>query len=150
MQGEGLWGYPSTQEVCRVAGGKEGEGDLGESFWGPRGGKQEWGCGPLSPLLPLQVLAELGSKTLTGLFRAWVWACLGGRRVVFSGLVGLEPATLSRSLPRLLVQALQAFRSAALGEAETKGPQMGARQSRELGRKGHHPLSPQLPPARQP
>ncbi|XP_017495813.3 serine protease 56 isoform X1 [Manis javanica] len=97
-----------------------------------------------------EVLAELGSKTLTGLFRAWVWACLGGRRVVFSGLVGLEPATLSRSLPRLLVQALQAFRSAALGEAETKGPQMGARQSRELGRKGHHPLSPQLPPARQP
>ncbi|KAK2500915.1 hypothetical protein MC885_018127 [Smutsia gigantea] len=62
-----------------------------------------------------EVLAELGSKTLTGLFQAWVRACLGGRHVVFGGLVGLEPATLSRSLPRLLVQALQAFRSAALG-----------------------------------
>lgn len=89
----------------RVSGGEE-EGD------------QEWGCGPLSCLLPLQVLADLGSKTLTGLFRAWVWAGLGGRHVVFGGLVGLEPATLAQSLPRLLVQALQAFRLAALAEAE--------------------------------
>ncbi|XP_048200294.1 serine protease 56 [Perognathus longimembris pacificus] len=58
-----------------------------------------------------EVLADLGSKTLTGLFRAWVRAGLGDRHVVFPGLVGLEPATLARSLPRLLVQALQAFRS---------------------------------------
>nr|XP_058909620.1 serine protease 56 [Kogia breviceps] len=65
-----------------------------------------------------EVLADLGSKTLTGLFRAWVWAGLGGRHVVFGGLVGLEPATLAQSLPRLLVQALQAFRLAALAEAE--------------------------------
>ncbi|KAB0401328.1 hypothetical protein E2I00_017252, partial [Balaenoptera physalus] len=43
---------------------------------------------------------------------------LGGRHVVFGGLVGLEPATLAQSLPRLLVQALQAFRLAALAEAE--------------------------------
>ncbi|XP_058557108.1 serine protease 56 isoform X4 [Neofelis nebulosa] len=72
-----------------------------------------------------EVLADLGSKTLTGLFRAWVRAGLGGQHVVFGGLVGLEPATMARSLPRLLVQALQAFRLAALAEAE--GPQMGAR-----------------------
>ncbi|XP_023578043.1 serine protease 56 [Octodon degus] len=65
-----------------------------------------------------EVLADLSSKTLTGLFRAWVRAGLGGRRVAFSGLVGLEPATLARSLPRLLVQALQAFRSAALAEGQ--------------------------------
>ncbi|XP_012877552.1 PREDICTED: serine protease 56 [Dipodomys ordii] len=69
-----------------------------------------------------EVLADLGSKTLTGLFRAWVRAGLGDRRVVFPGLVGLEPATLARSLPRLLVQALQAFRSAALAEGELEGP----------------------------
>ncbi|XP_069878035.1 serine protease 56 [Dipodomys merriami] len=69
-----------------------------------------------------EVLADLGSKTLTGLFRAWVQAGLGDRRVVFPGLVGLEPATLARSLPRLLVQALQAFRSAALAEGELEGP----------------------------
>uniref|UniRef100_A0A8C2V7V6 Serine protease 56 n=1 Tax=Chinchilla lanigera TaxID=34839 RepID=A0A8C2V7V6_CHILA len=68
-----------------------------------------------------EVLADLSSKTLTGLFRAWVQAGLGGRRVAFSGLVGLEPATLARSLPRLLVQALQAFRSAALAEGKPLG-----------------------------
>ncbi|XP_022356067.1 serine protease 56 [Enhydra lutris kenyoni] len=95
-----------------------------------------------------EVLADLGSKTLTGLFRAWVRAGLGGQHVVFGGLVGLEPATMARSLPRLLVQALQAFRLAALGEAE--GPRMGARQSQGLGRKGHPPLSPQISPARRP
>ncbi|EAW71001.1 hCG1818432, isoform CRA_a, partial [Homo sapiens] len=71
-----------------------------------------------------EVLADLGSKTLTGLFRAWVRAGLGGRHVAFSGLVGLEPATLARSLPRLLVQALQAFRVAALAEGEPEGPWM--------------------------
>lgn len=100
----------------------------------------------LSP--PSQVLADLGSKTLTGLFRAWVRAGLGGRHVVFGGLVGLEQATLARSLPRLLVQALQAFRLAALEKAEPEGPQIGARQERGLGRTGHHPLSPRVPPAR--
>uniref|UniRef100_A0A8C9AWA5 Serine protease 56 n=1 Tax=Prolemur simus TaxID=1328070 RepID=A0A8C9AWA5_PROSS len=97
-----------------------------------------------------EVLADLGSKTLTGLFRAWVRAGLGGRHVVFSGLVGLEPATLARSLPRLLVQALQAFRLAALAEGEPEEPQMAMGQGPGLGRKGHHPLSPQIPPARQP
>lgn len=101
-------------------------------------------------LSPLQVLADLGSKTLTGLFRAWVWAGLGGRHVVFGGLVGLEPATLARSLPRLLLQALQAFRLAALAEAEPEGARKGSRQGRELGRKGHHPFSPHVPPARWP
>ncbi|XP_060049765.1 acetylcholine receptor subunit delta isoform X4 [Erinaceus europaeus] len=60
-----------------------------------------------------EVLADLGSKTLSGLFRAWVRAGLGGHPVVFGGLVGLEPETLARSLPRLLLQALRAFRSAA-------------------------------------
>ncbi|XP_020028399.2 serine protease 56 isoform X3 [Castor canadensis] len=65
-----------------------------------------------------EVLADLGSKTLTGLFRAWVQASLGGRNVVFSCLVGLEPTTLAHSLPRLLVQALQAFRLAVLAEEE--------------------------------
>ncbi|KAF4014031.1 hypothetical protein G4228_005484 [Cervus hanglu yarkandensis] len=73
-----------------------------------------------------EVLADLGSKTLTGLFRAWVWAGLGGRHVVFGGLVGLEPATLARSLPRLLLQALQAFRLAALAEAEPEGALKGS------------------------
>ncbi|XP_044934842.1 serine protease 56 [Mustela putorius furo] len=95
-----------------------------------------------------EVLADLGSKTLTGLFRAWVRAGLGGQHVVFGGLVGLEPATMARSLPRLLVQALQAFRLAALAEAE--GARMGSRQSQGLGRKGHPPLSPQISPARGP
>ncbi|XP_029788757.1 serine protease 56 isoform X3 [Suricata suricatta] len=95
-----------------------------------------------------EVLADLGSKTLSGLFRAWVRAGLGDRHVVFGGLVGLEPATMARSLPRLLVQALHAFRSAALAEAA--GPQMGARQSGGPERKGHHPLSPQIPSARGP
>uniref|UniRef100_A0A8D0WXZ8 Serine protease 56 n=1 Tax=Sus scrofa TaxID=9823 RepID=A0A8D0WXZ8_PIG len=94
-----------------------------------------------------EVLADLGSKTLTGLFRAWIQAGLGGRHVVFGGLVGLEPATLARSLPRLLVQALQAFRLAALAEAEPQGAQMGSRQAR-LGRKWHHRLSPRVPPGR--
>ncbi|XFF74848.1 hypothetical protein AB1E18_001067 [Capra hircus] len=97
-----------------------------------------------------EVLADLGSKTLTGLFRAWVWAGLGGRHVVFGGLVGLEPATLARSLPRLLLQALQAFRLAALAEAEPEGAHKGSRQGRELGRKGRHPFSPHVPPARWP
>ncbi|XP_052509544.1 serine protease 56 [Budorcas taxicolor] len=97
-----------------------------------------------------EVLADLGSKTLTGLFRAWVWAGLGGRHVVFSGLVGLEPATLARSLPRLLLQALQAFRLAALAQAEPKGARKGSRQGRELGRKGRHPFSPHVPPVRWP
>ncbi|XP_059251466.1 serine protease 56 [Mustela nigripes] len=95
-----------------------------------------------------EVLADLGSKTLTGLFRAWVRAGLGGQHVVFGGLVGLEPATMARSLPRLLVQALQAFRLATLAEAE--GARMGSRQSQGLGRKGHPPLSPQISPARGP
>ncbi|XP_058389418.1 serine protease 56 [Diceros bicornis minor] len=95
-----------------------------------------------------EVLANLGSKTLTGLFRAWVRAGLGGRHVVFGGLVGLEPATLARSLPRLLVQALRAFRLAALGEAQPEGPRMDSKQGQGLGRKGHHPLSPRVPPAR--
>nr|XP_008273452.1 serine protease 56 isoform X1 [Oryctolagus cuniculus] len=72
-----------------------------------------------------EVLADLSSKTLSGLFRAWVRAGLGGRRVVFSSLVGLEPATLARSLPRLLVQALQAFRAAALADRGPKAAQGG-------------------------
>ncbi|XP_023422736.1 serine protease 56 isoform X2 [Cavia porcellus] len=72
-----------------------------------------------------EVLADLSSKTLTGLFRAWVRAGLGGRRVAFSSLVGLEPATLAQSLPRLLVQALQAFRSAALAEGKPSGLEVG-------------------------
>ncbi|XP_061244476.1 serine protease 56 [Bos javanicus] len=97
-----------------------------------------------------EVLADLGSKTLTGLFRAWVWAGLGDRHVVFGGLVGLEPTTLARSLPRLLLQALQAFRLAALAEAEPEGARKGSRQGRGLGRKGRHPLSPHGPPVRWP
>ncbi|XP_069926149.1 serine protease 56 isoform X4 [Oryctolagus cuniculus] len=72
-----------------------------------------------------EVLADLSSKTLSGLFRAWVRAGLGGRRVVFSSLVGLEPATLARSLPRLLVQALQAFRAAALADRGPRAAQGG-------------------------
>ncbi|XP_075807814.1 serine protease 56 isoform X1 [Microtus pennsylvanicus] len=69
-----------------------------------------------------EVLADLGSKTLTGLFRAWVRAGLGDRHVVFSGLVGLEPSTLAHSLPRLLVQALKAFRSAFQTEESARDP----------------------------
>lgn len=131
----GLGGYGGEWISVRVSGGPE-EAD------------QQLGCGTLSSLLLLQVLADLGSKTLTGLFRAWVRAGLGGQHVVFGGLVGLEPATMARSLPRLLVQALQAFRLAALAEAE--GPRMGSRQSQGLGRKGHPPLSSQISPARGP
>ncbi|KAF7464504.1 serine protease 56 [Marmota monax] len=91
----------------------------------PPGGPREVDGGPLCVRWGM-VLADLGSKTLTGLFRAWVRAGLGGRRVVFSGLVGLERATLARSLPRLLVEALQAFRLAALAEGEPEEPQMGS------------------------
>ncbi|XP_045054330.2 serine protease 56 isoform X2 [Desmodus rotundus] len=76
-----------------------------------------------------EVLANLGSKTISGLFQAWVRAGLGGQRVVFGGLVGLEPATLARSLPRLLVQALQAFRLAAQAKAEPQGAQTGGGQN---------------------
>lgn len=81
----------------------------------------------------MQVLADLGSKTITGLFRAWVRADLGGQHVAFSSLVGLELATLARSLPRLLVQALQSFRLAAQAEAEPDRTRMGVRQDRGLG-----------------
>lgn len=56
--------------------------------------------------------------------------------MVFSGLVGLEPATLARSLPGLLVRALQSFRLAAQAEAELKGAPMGTRQAGGLGGKG--------------
>ncbi|XP_036919466.1 serine protease 56 [Sturnira hondurensis] len=100
-----------------------------------------------------EVLADLGSKTITGLFQAWVRAGLGGQHVVFGGLVGLEPATLARSLPRLLVQALQAFRLAAQAKeprSSAQGAQTGAEQSRGLVGKDHHPPGPQLPEARQP
>ncbi|XP_016060100.1 PREDICTED: serine protease 56 [Miniopterus natalensis] len=97
-----------------------------------------------------EVLADLSSKTITGLFRAWVRVSLGDQHVVFGGLVGLEPATLARSLPRLLVQALQAFRVAAQARAEPQGAQKGARQIRGLGGQGHRPLGPQVLPARQP
>lgn len=93
----------------------------------------------MSALLPLQVLADLGSKTITGLFPAWVRAGLGGRYVVFSSLVGLEPATLALSLPRLLVQALQTFRLTAQAEAEPTGARMGMRQDWRLGEKEKDP-----------
>lgn len=81
-----------------------------------------------------EVLADLGSKRITGLFQAWVRADLGGQHVAFSGLEGLEPATLARSLPRLLVQALQPFRLAAQAEAEPDRARMGVRQGRGLGK----------------
>ncbi|XP_021053758.1 serine protease 56 [Mus pahari] len=89
-----------------------------------------------------EVLADLGSKTLTGLFRAWVRAGLGDQRVVFSGLVGLEPSTLAHSLPRLLVQALKAFRSASLTEGEPRTPWIGADQGRRLGNQRQEQLQP--------
>lgn len=122
---------------------------LGESL-GSQEEETKSSIGALSTLLPLQVLADLSSKTVTGLFRAWVRAGLGDRHVVFGGLVGLEPATLARSLPQLLAQALQAFRLAAQAKAEPQGAWMGTRQSQELRGKGYHPLGPQVPPARQP
>uniref|UniRef100_A0A8C6R0I1 Serine protease 56 n=1 Tax=Nannospalax galili TaxID=1026970 RepID=A0A8C6R0I1_NANGA len=66
--------------------------------------------------------------------------------VAFSGLVGLEPSTLAHSLPRLLVQALQAFRSAALTGGEPQGLWMGVEQSQGMEKKEHHsPLSPHAP-----
>lgn len=80
-----------------------------------------------------EVPADLGSKMIMGLFQAWVRADLGGQRVAFSSLVGLEPATLARSLPRLLVQALQPFRVAAQAEAEPDRALMGVRQGRGPG-----------------
>ncbi|XP_021500295.2 serine protease 56 [Meriones unguiculatus] len=92
-----------------------------------------------------EVLADLGSKTLTGLFRAWVRAGLGDQHVVFSGLVGLEPSTLAHSLPRLLVQALKAFRSAFLTEGEPQRPWMGLEQGQGLGKEHHGPLQPPVP-----
>ncbi|XP_055475343.1 serine protease 56 [Psammomys obesus] len=92
-----------------------------------------------------EVLADLGSKTLTGLFRAWVRAGLGDQHVVFSGLVGLEPSTLAHSLPQLLVQALKAFRSAFLTEGEPQRPWMGLEQGQRLGKEHHGPLQPPVP-----
>ncbi|XP_036028657.1 serine protease 56 [Onychomys torridus] len=92
-----------------------------------------------------EVLADLGSKTLTGLFRAWVRAGLGDQRVVFSGLVGLEPSTLAHSLPRLLVQALKAFRSALQTEGEPQGPWMGVGQGQKPGKEHHRQLQPLVP-----
>ncbi|NP_081360.1 serine protease 56 precursor [Mus musculus] len=92
-----------------------------------------------------EVLADLGSKTLTGLFRAWVRAGLGDQRVVFSGLVGLEPSTLAHSLPRLLVQALKAFRSASLTEGEPQAPWIGADQGQRLGKERQGQLQPPVP-----
>ncbi|KAM6178419.1 serine protease 56 [Rhynchocyon petersi] len=83
-----------------------------------------------------EVLADLGSKTRSGLFRARVRADLGDRRLAFGGLVGLEPATLARSLPRLLAQALQAFRLAAQGKEEPEGSWRGRWLPQELGEKG--------------
>ncbi|XP_066089825.1 serine protease 56 isoform X1 [Saccopteryx bilineata] len=97
-----------------------------------------------------EVLADLGSKTVTGLFRAWVRAGFRDQSVVFGGLVGLEPATLARSLPRLLVQALQAFRLSAQAETQPQGAQMAVRRGRGVGGQGHYPPGPQVPPARQP
>ncbi|XP_075386263.1 serine protease 56 [Tenrec ecaudatus] len=78
-----------------------------------------------------EVLADLGSKSLSGQFRAWVQAGLGGQRLVFSALVGLEPATMAQSLPRLLAQALQAFRLAA----GPKGEPLEGSWRRRLGRR---------------
>ncbi|XP_074046531.1 serine protease 56 [Macrotis lagotis] len=60
-----------------------------------------------------EILAELGSRTQKGLFQAQVRAVVGGRRVVFATMIGLEPATLTHSLPGLLAQALRAFRAGA-------------------------------------
>lgn len=135
-------GYVSVSKGCGLGRGV----GLGESFWGPEGGRPRvrlW-----APILLPQVLADLGSKTLSGLFRAWVRAGLGGRHVVFGGLVGLEPATMARSLPRLLLQALLALRSAAVAEAVA--PQTGARQSGGAREEGAAPKSPQIPSARGP
>ncbi|CAH6791891.1 Prss56 [Phodopus roborovskii] len=92
-----------------------------------------------------EVLADLGSKTLTGLFRAWARASLGGQRVVFSGLVGLEPSTLAHSIPRLLVQALKAFRSAFQTEGEPQEPWMHVAQEQRLGKEHHRQLQPLVP-----
>ncbi|XP_027731081.1 serine protease 56 [Vombatus ursinus] len=57
-----------------------------------------------------EILADLGSRTPKGLFQAQVRAVVGGRIVVFVTMIGLEPATLTHSLPGLLAQALRAFR----------------------------------------
>ncbi|XP_056675910.1 serine protease 56 isoform X2 [Monodelphis domestica] len=58
-----------------------------------------------------EILADLGSRTQKGLFQAQVRAVMGGRVVVFATMIGLEPATLTYSLPGLLAQALRAFRA---------------------------------------
>ncbi|XP_040609047.1 serine protease 56 isoform X4 [Mesocricetus auratus] len=92
-----------------------------------------------------EVLADLGSKTLTGLFRAWVRASLGDQRVIFSGLVGLEPSTLAHSIPRLLVQALKAFRSVFQTEEEPQEPWMYVGQGQGQGKEHHRQLQPLVP-----
>ncbi|XP_036624010.1 serine protease 56 [Trichosurus vulpecula] len=58
-----------------------------------------------------EILADLGSRTQKGLFQAQVRAVVGGRMVVFVTMIGLEPATLTHSLPGLLAQALRTFRA---------------------------------------
>lgn len=71
-------------------------------------------------------------------------ASLGDQRVVFSGLVGLEPSTLARSTPRLLVQALKAFRSVFQTE-ESQEPWMRVGQGQRLGKEHHRQLQHLVP-----
>ncbi|XP_068945398.1 serine protease 56 [Petaurus breviceps papuanus] len=58
-----------------------------------------------------EILADLGSRPQKGFFQAQVRVVVGGRTVVFVTMIGLEPATLTHSLPGLLSQALRAFRA---------------------------------------
>ncbi|XP_043859569.1 serine protease 56 [Dromiciops gliroides] len=58
-----------------------------------------------------EILADLGSRTQKGLLQAQVRAVVGGRRVVFVTMIGMEPATLTHSLPGLLARALRALRA---------------------------------------
>ncbi|XP_009074710.1 PREDICTED: serine protease 56, partial [Acanthisitta chloris] len=58
-----------------------------------------------------EILVDLGSKNTKGLYRAQVRATVGGRPTAFTGLVGLESASLARSMPGLVALALEALKN---------------------------------------
>ncbi|XP_069473643.1 serine protease 56 [Ambystoma mexicanum] len=58
-----------------------------------------------------EILVDLGSKNEKGLFRARVQATVGGKAITFNSLIGLEKASLDRSMPGLIALALGALKT---------------------------------------
>uniref|UniRef100_A0A8C8HPU0 Peptidase S1 domain-containing protein n=1 Tax=Oncorhynchus tshawytscha TaxID=74940 RepID=A0A8C8HPU0_ONCTS len=64
-----------------------------------------------SPLLSSQVLVDLSSKNVRGLYEARVKAVVGGRPLTFYSLVGLENGSFYRSMPRIIALALGSLKT---------------------------------------